>query len=509
MSLAHTSAIALQGMGGSLVDIEADLSAGLPGLSLIGLPDRALGEACERVRAAIGNAGFSLPARRLTVNLSPAALPKHGSGFDLAIALACLGAAGDVNALSLRGTVHIGELALDGRVRPTPGVVAAVLAARERGASRVIVPRGNHAQATLVPGIEIVAVASLREAAIYHGAKVVPVEVEPLETAVMPSEAAGSLDLADVIANDEAKAALTVAAAGGHHLFLLGPPGSGKTMLATRLPTILPPLSPDEFVETCALASLAGSAVARDPGVRPFEAPHHTASAAAIVGGGQGLIRPGAAARASHGVLFLDEAPEFSSDVLECLRQPLESGAITIHRAHAVATFPAKFQLVLAANPCPCGLFGTTDGICECAPAMRRRYLGKLSGPLMDRVDLQVRVDRVSATRLRLSDEPPESSALVRTRVIAAREAARERWRETPWKTNSQVSGAHLRSAGIRPPASTSRSLDRALERGQITMRGYDRILRVAWSLSDLDGATSPSGDHLGRALFLRKGITA
>lgn len=512
MPIAHTSAVALQGLSGSLVSVEADISSNLPGFVIIGLPDTALGEAKDRVRAAATNSGCPLTSRKLTINLSPAALPKHGSGFDLAIALAALAADGGISAESVSRVVHLGELGLDGRLRPITGVLPAVLAASRAGVSTVMVPAGNADEASLVPGIRVVGVASLLEAAIWHGGEFEPLPVD----AIMPPATRDvldndTLDLADVIGNADAIEAMQVAAAGGHHVFLLGPPGAGKTMLAARLPGLLPDLTQDAALEVSSIRSLAGLPVGATLVTRPpLEAPHHTATAAALVGGGSGIIRPGAAARASHGVLFLDEAPEFAGSVLDALRQPLESGVITIHRANSTATFPGRFQLVLAANPCPCGQYGARDRECVCPPNARRRYLSKLSGPLLDRIDIQLTVARVTSAAVRVSaDSAVTTTATARARVIRARQSAAERLAGTSWSLNSNVPGSWLRGSSARLGPTTTSVIDRALERGGLTMRGYDRVLRVAWTLSDLDGADRPTPDHLGRALYLRKVISS
>jgi len=509
MSIGRTYAVAILGLGGTLVEIEADLASGLPGLSLIGLPDRALGEAGDRVRSALLNAGLALPPRKLTVNLSPAALPKQGSGFDLGIALACLSASGVIAGGVLDDFVHIGELALDGRVRPTSGVLPAVIAARAAGRTRVVVPWANLEEAQLVPGMLIYGVRSVRDAAILHGAELAPVDVEPLRVApVDGTQPTVDIDLADIVGNEDAIDALVVAAAGGHHMFMLGPPGAGKTMLAARLPGILPDLSLDDALDVASMRSLTGQGnIGSLPTRPPFEAPHHSATAAALVGGGAGIIKPGAAARASHGVLFLDETPEFSTVVLDALRQPLESGTLTIARASGSAQFPARFQLIMAANPCPCGQYGVRDGECTCTPMMRRRYLGKLSGPLMDRIDIQLRVERVSSVALACSDGSYRSSAEARVLVSNARERARARLAQTPWCTNSEVPGSFLRSDAVRLPRKVTTSLDRALERGQLTMRGYDRVLRVAWTVADTEGSDQPTAEHINRAVYLRKGV--
>lgn len=511
MALGRTHAVSLLGLRGAMVEIEADISSNLPNFVLIGLPDAALGEAKDRVRAAATNSGCGLPNRKITVNLSPAALPKHGSGFDLAIALAALAAAGTVNPASIDRVVHLGELGLDGRLRPIHGILPAVLALARAGFGTVMVPTGNADEAALVPGIRVIGVASLRDAAIWHGGEFEPEVVEPILFASPVDAADESSELADVIGNDDAVEAMLVAAAGGHHVFLLGPPGAGKTMLASRLPGLLPDLAPEAALEVSSVRSLSGLPVGRTLATRPpLESPHHTATAAALVGGGSGIIRPGAAARASHGVLFLDEAPEFTSTVLDALRQPLESGVISIHRANAVAHFPGSFQLVMAANPCPCGQWGARDSACTCPPHARRRYLARLSGPLLDRIDIQLRVNRITTAQLRLGDESTRLNTVdARARVAAARGVAAERLAETPWSLNSQVPGAWLRGPKARLGLAVTASIDRALERGGITMRGYDRVLRVGWTIADLEGADSPTADHIGRALYFRKAMSS
>jgi len=511
MPIGRTHAIALLGLTGAVVEIEADITSNLPSFVLIGLPDAALGEAKDRVRSAAVNSGCALPTRKITINLSPAALPKHGSGFDLAIAVAALAAAELIRAESIERVVHLGELALDGRLRPINGILPAVLAASRAGFATVMVPTGNADEAALVPGIRVVPVASLRDAAIWHGGEFEPEPVEAISRPAAETPHDDSGDLGDVIGNADTVEAMLVAAAGGHHVFLLGPPGAGKTMLASRLPGLLPDLDPAGALEVSSIRSLAGMPVGSSLITRPpFEAPHHTATAAALVGGGSGQIRPGAAARASHGVLFLDEAPEFSPSVLDALRQPLESGVISIHRANAVAHFPGRFQLVMAANPCPCGQYGARDSECTCPPQARRRYVGRLSGPLLDRIDIQFRVQRITAAQLRVAHEQPRlTTEVARQRVADARAAAGERLAATPWTLNSQVPGAWLRGAGMRLSPAVTADIDRALERGGITMRGYDRVLRLAWTISDIEGATRPTAAHLGQALYLRRAMSS
>jgi magnesium chelatase family protein len=506
MGVGRAHAVALLGLDGAPVEIEADTASGLPAFVLVGLPDAALGEAKARVRSAVGNAGFDFPSGRVTVNLSPASLPKTGSAFDLGIALALLAAEGWVAPESVTGVVHLGELGLDGRLRPCRGILPMVVAAERAGFDTVLVPAGNAEEASFVPGMRVVPVASLRDAAIWHGAEVEAIEVEPLLPPLAPEVPEEVGDLSEVVGNRDAVEAVQVAAAGGHHMFLLGPPGAGKTMIASRLPGILPDLDDRAAIEVSSIRSLAGLPVGRSLAIRPpLEAPHHSASPAAIVGGGSGVIRPGAAARAAHGILFLDEAPEFAPTALDSLRQPLESGVITISRAAATATFPARFQLVLAANPCPCGNAGVRDAECTCSPFARRRYLGRLSGPLLDRVDIRLDVPRVTAAQLRVgADAAVTTSAAARERVLEARARAARRLADAPWRLNARAPGSWLRADGAPAPGSTA-GLDRALERGALTMRGYDRVLRLAWTLADLDGVDRPGLDQIGRALYLRK----
>jgi magnesium chelatase family protein len=515
VALGRALAVALVGLRGYLVEVEADIAAGLPAFTLVGLPDVSLGEARDRVRAATANSGHSLPQRRITVNLSPAGLPKTGTGFDLAIAAALLSASGNAPGPTVRRYVHIGELGLDGRIRPVRGVLPAVLAAVRAGRPDVVVPTENALEAQLVPGARVWPVAELRDVIALHGgepgegrgrdADDEPARVLRTPTAMVPPSRPA--DLADVVGQREPRRALEVAAAGGHHLLLVGPPGAGKTLLASRLPGVLPDLSDDDAVEVTAVHSLAGtldpeSGLIRRP---PFEDPHHTATPVSLVGGGSGLPRPGSASRAHRGVLFLDEAAEFDPRVLECLRQPLEHGELVIHRAHGAARFPARFLLVLAMNPCPCGRSQGAGLDCSCPPSARRRYVARLSGPLLDRVDLQVEVQPVSRAELHadLSGELPESTQQVAGRVAAARAAQRERLSGTPWVSNGEVAGPWLRGALRLPPAVTA-DLDAAIDRGLLSVRGYDRVLRLAWSHCDLAGRDRPDRDDVGRSLVLR-----
>ena len=503
MSIGRTRSIALMGLTGTIVDIEVDIASGLPALVLIGLPDASLGEAKDRVRSAITNSGCLMPPTRVTVNLSPASLPKQGSLFDLGIAMAILAGTGAVPTESVANTVHLGELALDGRLRPVSGVLPAVVAARDAGVRRVMVASGNRAEAELVDGIDVVAVSSVRHAMAAHGADIDVGEVESLPAPESDEALLSERDLSDVVGQPDIVEALIVAAAGSHHLYMLGSPGAGKTMLAERLVDILPDLTPEESLEVTSIASLSRVAHTRSLITRPpFEAPHHTATTVAIVGGGSGVIRPGAVSRASRGVLFLDEAPEFSPAVIDSLRQPLESGDIVIHRAHQVARFPAHVHLVLAANPCPCGQAGLSDSDCVCTPDRRRRYRSRISGPVLDRIDIHLPVRRVPRAQLLDDSTARVTTAEARARVAVARAVAAERW------GTGRVPANELRAGRFRLVPAVSAPLDLALDRGAISMRGYDRALRIAWTLADLDGNTVPTRDQVDRAYTLRKGLT-
>lgn len=505
MALARALAVAVVGVTGHLVEVEADLGTGLPGLTIIGLPDAALQESRDRIRAAVTNSGQPWPDRRITLGLFPATLPKSGSAFDLAMALAVLAADGQVPAGELRTRVLIGELALDGRVRPVRGVLPAVLAAQAAGVERVVVPAGNAAEALLVPGTVIEPVADLRGAIGLVRGLQPPGPVPAPAGGGQADEGPAAPDLAEVAGQSVGRLAVEVAAAGGHHLYLQGPPGSGKTMLAERLPGVLPDLDPAAALEVTAIHSVAGLLPAGAPLVRrpPYRSPHHSATAAALIGAGSATIRPGLACQAHRGALFLDEAPEFSRTALDALRQPLESGVVEISRARMTTRFPARFQLVLAANPCPCARARAGGVTCECPSAVRRRYLGRLSGPLLDRIDIQLELSTPTRAELRADLGQADSSARVAARVADARTAMAARLAGTPWRTNAEVPGATLRHAW-KPAAKASRAADRAYEAGQLTARGLDRVLRVAWTLADLAGLPSPTEHQVNQALSLR-----
>jgi magnesium chelatase family protein len=498
MALGRAFSVAVCGLDGQIVEIEADITSGLPGVHLVGLPDAALQESRDRVRAAITNCDNSWPMSRLTLALSPATLPKMGSVYDLALAAAVLSAQRKSPWQQLEKVVLLGELALDGRVRPVRGVLPAVLAAKGDGWPAVVVPTENLPEASLVDGVDVCGVRTLAhlQGWLDGSARL----DERITTAVPMAEP--SADLADVVGQAQARFAVEVAAAGAHHLMLTGPPGVGKTMLAQRLPGLLPSLSDSESLEVTAIHSVAGMLSDATPLITrpPFVAPHHSSSVAALVGGGSGMARPGAVSRAHRGVLFLDECAEIGVSALEALRTPLEDGEIRLARRDGVACYPARFQLVLAANTCPCAPADPRD--CICAPAAKRRYLGRLSGPLLDRVDLRVEMHPVRMSALAAAEA--ESTAQVRSRVASARDAAAERWRRHGFRTNAEVSGALLRRR-FRPGSAAMEPLRTALDRGLLSIRGVDRTIRVAWTLADLAGRTSPGLDEVASALSFRQ----
>lgn len=525
MGFARTCSVALVGVEGVVVEVQADLEPGVAAFTLVGLPDKSLIESRERVRAAVVNSGAEWPQKKLTVGLSPASVPKGGSGFDLAVACAVLGAAERLDPRELTDLMMIGELGLDGRVRPVRGVLPAVLAAADAGYRQVVVPEQTVAEASLVPGISVLGVRSLRQLIAVLADEPVPEEEDPrqegrpdasLAGLVVPGTSVGAglppgdhtPDLADVAGQHSARRALEVAAAGRHHIFFKGPPGAGKTMLAERLPGLLPPLSPEESLEVTAVHSVAGTLPPGQPLVHrpPYCAPHHSATMASLVGGGTGLPRPGAVSLAHHGVLFVDEAAECSPRVLDALRQPLESGHVVVARAAGMMRMPARILLALAANPCPCGRHGTTSGGCECRPSSIRRYRARLSGPLMDRVDLRIAVEPVARAELIALGRGTETTAAVAERVRTARERAAARFAGTPWHTNSEVPGHELRTRWQVHPGALAQA-ERDLECGLLTARGLDRVLRVAWTAADLAGRDRPTKEDVNWALELRTGV--
>ncbi|MFC5242849.1 YifB family Mg chelatase-like AAA ATPase [Streptomyces atrovirens] len=529
MGFARTCSVTLVGVEGVVVEVQADLEPGVAAFTLVGLPDKSLTESRDRVRAAVVNSGGEWPQKKLTVGLSPASVPKAGSGFDLAVACAVLGAAERIDPRVLGEIVMIGELGLDGRVRPVRGILPAVLAAADAGYEQVVVPECAAAEASLVPGVSVLGVRSLRQLIAVLTDE--PVPEEDAEDRTRPDPLLAGLrapgtgadtgmhsvgtascdqghDLADVVGQLAARTAVEVAAAGGHHLFLEGPPGAGKTMLAERLPSVLPPLDRQASLEVTAVHSVAGLLPVDKPLIdtAPYCAPHHSATMQALVGGGAGTVRPGAVSLSHRGVLFLDETPEFSGKALDALRQPLESGHVIIARSAGVVRFPARFLMVLAANPCPCGRFSQTNEQCECPPSAIRRYQARLSGPLLDRVDLRVEVDRVTRDELTAGGARGDTTAAVADRVRAARDRAAARLTGTPWRTNAEVPGRELRSRWHAAPGAMD-DAERSLERGVLTARGLDRVLRVAWTVADLAGHGRPGAADVALALQLRTGV--
>jgi magnesium chelatase family protein len=499
MSIAHVYTVAFEGIEAREVDVQVHIGDGGTGVfNVVGLADKAVGESRERVRAALAAVGLALPYKRITVNLAPADLPKEGSHYDLPIALALLGAMGVLPASELAGYTAMGELSLDGKITAVAGVLPAALAASESGRG-LICPAACGSEAAWAGELEIIAPSSLI-ALVNHmkGAQVITAP-EPRLSEAMPSVP----DLRDVKGQETAKRALEIAAAGGHNMLMIGPPGAGKSMLASRLPGLLPPLDAREALEVSMVQSLAGElkdgTISR---VRPFRSPHHSASMAALVGGGL-KVRPGEVSLAHLGVLFLDELPEFARPVLESLRQPIESGAAVIARANAHVRYPARFQLVAAMNPCRCGYLSDPAQGCGRAPRCAQDYQARLSGPLLDRIDIHVEVASVSAADLTLPP-PSEGSGEVAVRVARAREVQRARYATAGLRSNAEADGELLDSVA-KPDAAGQKLLTEAAERMRLTARGYHRVLRVARSIADLAGAPSVSRAHIAEALSYRR----
>ncbi len=506
-----TYSVALDGVLGRIVSVQADVSHGVPGWALTGLPDTCVAEAKDRCRAALINSKQRWPDLKITVAMYPADIPKVGSHYDLAIALSLVAAQGGIPQSALGSTAVIGELGLDGRLHGVPGVLPAVLAAFRAGLGRVVVPTPNVAEARLVDGLEVTGVASLAECvAVLRGEDppeelgLVPLlDVEPPEAGRRCRDAMA--DLADVRGQGQARWCVEVAAAGGHHLFLQGPPGAGKTMLAERFPGLLPDLELSQSIEVTTIHSIAGLLARTDPRLTrpPFQAPNHADTVPSVIGGGSKVIKPGAISLAHHGVLFMDEAPEFRPTVHDSLRQPLESGEISIRRADGAARFPASFQLILAANPCPCGYGLTPKRQCECTPTTKRRYRERISGPVRDRIDIVHTVLPVSRAEMRHPVGPSGTTAAVADRVLDARARAKARFAGMPWLTNAAVPGFEFRRHAPLA-ADVAGAIEDAVAVGRLTQRGADRVCRLAWTVADLGGRSRPSRDDVLEALALR-----